>query len=98
VDDVLIMTNDSLQEWKMISESLKLLCIATGLSINWDKSSFDFANLQQQSLDQLKGIFPYTFSHLSIGLNYLGYFLKLDSYKLWDWHWLIAKVQKNISH
>jgi hypothetical protein len=87
-----------LQEWKAINEILKLFCSATRLSINWDKSSFHFANLQQQSLDQLKGIFPYTFSHLSSGLNYLGYFLKSDSYKPGDWNWLIAKVQKKISH
>jgi hypothetical protein len=97
-DDVLIMTTDSLQEWKEISEILKIFCSATGLSINWEKSSFHFANLQQQSLEQLKGIFP-ILSPISLpGLNYLGYFLKADSYKLADWNWLLAKIEKNIGH
>jgi hypothetical protein len=84
VDDVLIMTNDSLQEWKEIKEILKIFCSSTGLSINWEKSTFHFANLQHQTLNQLKGIFPHTFTHLSSGLKYLGYFLKEDSYKLAD--------------
>jgi hypothetical protein len=92
------MTNDSLQEWKEIKEILKIFCSATGLSINWEKSTFHFANLQQQTLDQLKGIFPYTFTHLSSGLKYLGYYLKADSYKLADWNWLIAKVEKKTGH
>jgi hypothetical protein len=93
-DDVLIMKNDSLKEWKEINEILKIFCSATGLLINWEKSSFYFANLQQQYLEQLKGIFPYSFSHLSYDLNYLGYFLKADSYKLADWNWLLAKIEK----
>jgi hypothetical protein len=69
-----------------------------GLSINWEKSTFHYANLHQQSLDQLKGIFPYSFSHLSSGLKYLGYFLKADSYKPTDWNWLLAKIDKKIGH
>jgi hypothetical protein len=97
-DDVLIMKNDSIQEWKEINEILKIFCSAMSLSINWEKSSFHFANLHQQYLDQLKGIFPYSFSHLSFGLKYLGYFLKADSYKLADWNWLLAKIEKNIGH
>jgi hypothetical protein len=83
-DDILIMTNESLHEWKEINEILKTFCNATGMSINWEKSTFHFANLQQQNLYQLKGIFPYTFTHLSTGLKYLGYFLKDDSYKPMD--------------
>jgi hypothetical protein len=69
-DDVLIMTNGTLQEWIEIKEILLNFCKATGLTINWDKSTFHFANLHQQSLDQIKGIFPYSFTPLSSGLNY----------------------------
>jgi hypothetical protein len=64
VDDVLIMTNDSLKEWIEIKEILSTFCCASGLSINWNKSTFHFANLQQQALDQLKGIFPHSFTHI----------------------------------
>jgi ABC-type antimicrobial peptide transport system ATPase subunit len=48
-DDVLIMTNGTLQEWIEIKEILQNFCSATGLTINWDKSTFHFANLHQQS-------------------------------------------------
>jgi hypothetical protein len=68
-DDVLIMTNGTLQEWLEIKEILHKFCSATGLLINWDKSTFHFANLQQLILDQIKGIFPYTFTPLPLDLN-----------------------------
>jgi hypothetical protein len=79
------------QEWQEINEILRLFCSATGLSINWNKSTFHFANLQQQTLEHLRGIFPYSFTHLSVGLTYLGYFLKVDSYKPSDWNWLACQ-------
>jgi hypothetical protein len=98
IDDVLIMTNDTLQEWREIKEILKIFCSATGLMINWTKSTFHYANLHEQALEQLKGIFPYSFVHLSVGFKYLGYIIKVDSYKTTDWNWLIAKVEKKIGH
>jgi hypothetical protein len=98
VDDILIMTKGTLQEWIEIKEILNIFCSATGLTINWNKSSFHFANIPCSSLDQIKGIFPYTFLPLSSGLNYLGYHLKPDSYKPSDWNWLLIKVEKRIGH
>jgi hypothetical protein len=98
VDDVLIMTKGTPQEWIEIKEILHNFCSATGLTINWDKSIFHFANIQPALLDQIKGIFPHTFSPLSSGLNYLGYHLKSDSYKPSDWNWLLAKVEKRTGH
>jgi len=46
IDDVLIMTNGSTQEWTEINNLLKTFCNASGLQINWNKSSFHYANLQ----------------------------------------------------
>jgi hypothetical protein len=66
--------------------------------INWDKSTFHFENLHQTILDQIKGIFPQSFSPLSSSLKYLGYHLKSDSYKPSDWNWLVAKVEKRTGH
>jgi len=71
VDDVLIMNNGSPQEWLEIKKILHKFCSATGLMINWEKSMFLHANLQHLILDQIKGIFPYTFSPLSSRLKYL---------------------------
>ena len=46
VYDVLIMTNDTLQKWREIKEILKTFYSATGLLINWTKSTLHYANLQ----------------------------------------------------
>jgi hypothetical protein len=98
VDDVLIMTNASLLEWREIYGLLNIFCSASGLHINWSKSTFHYANIQDHDLDQLKDIFPHTFVHLSLGFKYLGYFLKAEHYKASDWDWLIAKVEKKVGH
>jgi hypothetical protein len=77
---------------------LKIFCSATGLQINWSKSTFHHANLQEQELDLLKDIFPHSFIHLSTGLQYLGYFIKADHYKNSDWDWLVTKVTNKLRH
>jgi hypothetical protein len=92
------MTNGSIQEWMEIKDLLKTFCNASGLLINWDKTTFHFANLQDQTLALLKDLLPHNFVHLSKGFKYLGYFLKANSLKPTDWNWLIAKVEKRIGH
>jgi hypothetical protein len=98
VDDVLIMTNDSLQEWNEIKYILNIFCSASGLKINWTKSTFHYARIQGASLEIFKDVFPYNVVDLSEGFRYLGYFLKDDSYKALDWTWLVSKFEKRIGH
>jgi hypothetical protein len=97
-DDVLIMTTRSPQEWTEINNLLKTFCNASGLQINWNKSSFHYANLQDQTLTLLKALLPHRFLHLSEGINYIGFFLKAETLKPIDWNWLLAKVENRISH
>ena len=98
VDDFLIMSNDSPLEWKEIDKLLKIFYFATGLQNNWTKSTFHHANIHDQDLDLLKGIFPHSYIHLSQGFQYLGYYIKADHYKALDWNWLISKVGKRVSN
>jgi len=98
VDDVFIMTNGSLHEWKEIKDILNIFCSALGLNINWTKLTFHYAWIQEQSLELFKEVFPYNFIDLFEGFKYLGYFLKVDSYKATDWTWLVAKFEKRIGH
>jgi hypothetical protein len=79
-------------------QNLKIFCSASGLQINWTKSTFHFDNIPAQNLEHLKTIFPHTFVHLSIGFKYLGYFIKVDHYKASDWDWLVTKVEKKVGH
>jgi len=51
VNDVLVMSNDSLHDWSEIKKILNIFCCATSLLINWDKSTFHFANIHQHILD-----------------------------------------------
>jgi hypothetical protein len=90
------MTNDSLTEWREINSILLLFCNATGLQINWDKSTFHFSNLTDQSLFSLQSLFPHTFTNLSKGFDYLGYFIKVNSYRVSDWNWILEKVKKKL--
>jgi hypothetical protein len=71
LDDVLIMTSGSPLEWKEIDKLLQIFCSATGLQINWTKTTFHHANIQDQDLEVLKSIFPHSSIHLSQGFQYL---------------------------
>jgi hypothetical protein len=97
VDDVLIMSKASIEEWKVIDEILNVFCRATSLVVNLQKSTFHYFGIQQEVIDSFKDIFPYNFVDLSEGFRYLGYFLKSDNYKAEDWRWLISKFEKRLN-
>jgi hypothetical protein len=71
---------------------------STGLLINAQKSSVFLFGAQQDVMDTLKATFFYNFNDLINGFKYLGYFLKVGSYKVEDWDWLLAKYENRISH
>jgi hypothetical protein len=73
-------------------------CGASGLEINAHKSTFHHYGVQQAFLDQLNDLYHFGSTCLSEGFKYLGYFLKLDSYKVADWHWLLMKYEHRICH
>jgi hypothetical protein len=50
VDDVLLMTNASLQEWQEIKHIIHLFCSASGLKVNLDKSTVHFSGLEEAEL------------------------------------------------
>jgi hypothetical protein len=78
VDDVLIMTRASLQEWKDINSLLKVFVRASGMEIKLSKSTFHFLGIQGDLLEKFKELFHYNFVDLNSGFQYLGYFLKSD--------------------
>jgi len=92
VDDVLIMTEASIHKWKEIFDLLKVFCSAL------TKSTFHFSRSQGELVQNFKEAFPYNFVELTKGFRYLGYYLKVESYKVVDWRWLIAKFEKRIIH
>ena len=98
VDDVIIMSNASILEWQEIHALLNSFYVASDLEINLDKSMFHHFGVQQDLLSQLTTLFHYGVMRLSTGFKYLGYYLKIDSYKVVDWQWLLKKYEQRICH
>ena len=57
VDDVLIMSKASLDEWKVIKTLLDLFCCASGLKVTPQKSTFHYSGIQGESLEQYMVLF-----------------------------------------
>ena len=86
------------KEWIAFKVLLDAFCEASGMCINMNKSCFLHNDLDVALLGRISGLLPYRFAHLNHGFNYLGFFLKPSSYLIKDWHWLISKFEKRISH
>jgi len=97
-DDVLIMTSASLQECVEIDSHIKSFCKASRLNVNATKTTTLSEGLSEADLIPFKEILPFTFSDLTLGFKYLGYFLKTGIHKEEDWSWLLTKVEKRIGH
>jgi hypothetical protein len=98
VDDVIIMTNATMQEWWEIDKVLKFFLLTSGLKINGSKSTLLQEGLMEHDLVPYKALFPFRFSELDSGFNYLGYFLKSGVQRVEDWGWLIKKMEKRINN
>jgi ribonuclease HI len=96
VDDVLLLSKADLPEWLVIIEVLQLFCSASGLSINYSKSSVHFWGLSEADLLTFKGSLPFTFVHLSEGFKYLGFQLRLGASTPENWKWLVARFESRI--
>jgi len=76
VDDILIMTKDSLVEWMVIKSLLDLSCCASGIKVNLNKSTVHHSGIQGEVLEKIKEAFTFTFVEMSEGFIYLRYFIK----------------------
>jgi hypothetical protein len=76
VDDVLILTNASLQEWMEIESHITMSFNSFGLKVNETKSTILYAGLSEEEISPFKQLLPYNFSELSLGFKYLCYYLK----------------------
>jgi hypothetical protein len=97
VDDVLIMSKASLEEWQVIKTLLETFCCASGLKISPQKSTFHFNGIQEDSLELFRRLFSFNFEDLSVGFCYLGYHLKFEKSSFEDWRWILIKFEKRIN-
>jgi hypothetical protein len=98
VDDILILTHALVQEWTVVMELIIVFFMESGLKVNPTKSMMHYLGLLEMKLDVFKICIPYSFSDLTEGFKYLGYYLKdgIPKYKYLSW--LIQKVEKKIKH
>ena len=97
-DGVILFVLGSFEDWIAFKVLLDTFSAASGMCINIAKSIFLHNDLDVSLLERITGLLPYRFAHLNQGFNYLGYFLKPSGYLVKDWHWLISKFEKRISH
>jgi hypothetical protein len=61
VDDVLILSRASVEEWKVIAGLLKTFLNTSRLEINVEKSTFHVAGVDESGMAPFKEVFPYSF-------------------------------------
>jgi len=96
VDDVLIMSNAGIIEWKGIIDCINLFCKDTRLQVNSSNIIVYFEGLRETELVPFKNLLAFPFIALNLGFKYLGFFLKTGSQRVVDWMWLMNKIEKNI--
>jgi hypothetical protein len=96
-DDVLILSKASLSEWQVINTLITHFCNASGLTVNPQKSTIHHEGISETDLSSYKNFLPYTFSKLSSGFRYLGYFLKTGTQRAADWNWLVIRMEKKLN-
>jgi hypothetical protein len=96
VDDILLLTKASIEEWKEIERIIQLFCKVSGLRVNMTKSTIHFSGMVESELSDFKHTLPYKFSDLLVGFKYLGYYLKSRIQKTNDWRWILSKFEKKI--
>ena len=92
VDDVLIFCSGDRRDTRALKEILDLFSKATGMDINFEKSTLTTHLLRPEEELELIENFPFNLTGLDVGLKYLGFSLKANCYLKKDWSWLIGKV------
>ena len=76
VDDVILFGSGTFEEWVAFKVILDTFCVASGMSINMDKSCFLFNNMEEGLLNRISSSLSFKYDHISQGFKYLGYFIK----------------------
>jgi hypothetical protein len=96
VDDIIIMTKENINEWRVISNILQSFCNGHGLNDQQYKNYCSLRGINRLGFEPLKEILPYTFIELTTGFKYLGYYLKTGPSRKEDWIWLVTKMERKI--
>eukprot|EP00253_Pinus_taeda_P011273 PITA_11273 len=96
VDDILIFLNGSIGDTTTLQNSMLLFQRATGMRINEQKSTITLVGCSIHETVYATQCFPFNSLPLADGIKYLGFRLKPNGYRIADWLWLIAIVEKRL--
>ena len=96
VDDVILFGIGSVSEWRAYKEALDLFCLATGMFVSKEKSSFMYQNVDEETRRQISMLLPYNMAPITAGFKYLGYRLKPLGYRSSDWRWMVDMFENKI--
>ena len=96
VDDILLFCRGTRRDIDCLYRGINIFKIATGMMINLQKSSVSFFRLKDTDLRYMTGFFPIQAVEISEGIKYLGFFIKPNGYRKFDWKWLIGKLEKRL--
>jgi hypothetical protein len=81
-----------------LNSTLSKFYSATGIIINYHKSVFLVQNIDPCFQHNLNAVFDIKIEILDQGMKYLGFFLKLNNYRVNDWMFLLKKIEKRIKN
>eukprot|EP00253_Pinus_taeda_P014329 PITA_14329 len=76
---------------------MMLFSTATGMETNDSKSTITTSGCSPHEIQFALHRFPFTSQSLDDGLKYLGFRLKPLHYKIADWIWLVAKIERRLN-
>lgn len=98
MDDVLIFLNGSLSDSTSFNIILNLFCKATRMAINQEKSAMTTLGCSRYEIDYAIQRFPFRNLAFDEGHKYLGFHAKPNTYKIVDWSWLVAKIERELTY
>ena len=96
IDDVFFFGRCSLLEIQVLSRSMGLFTIVTGMQINDMISCILFHKVEEDIIGNSLTFFPFPHKDFKESLKYLGLKLNPLAYKFNDWIWLYNKIEAQI--
>lgn len=96
-DDILIFINGSLGDITAFNSSFRSFFFSIGMECNHIKSTIYPTSFSPNEIHSALQHCPFTSLHFEESLKYLGFRLKPANYKIVDWVWLVAKIERRLN-
>jgi hypothetical protein len=94
IDDILIFCESTRRIIENLKDLIDLFYIVTFMKMNLSKTTISLWGINEAVQIFIVQMFPYNLVDVDTCLKYIRFKLKPNLYKIYDWQWLIAKVEK----